>query len=88
MFGSNFFGNFGIPDFGYQGADPQGGYFGGNAEQSQNAAPSPAASNPLAGGPLALGGAQSSLPSPNASPGPAQAPPAAGIASPFGKPGL
>ena len=31
MFGSNFDANFGLPDFGFQGADPQGGYFGANA---------------------------------------------------------
>jgi hypothetical protein len=42
-----FFGNFGIPDFGYQGADAQGGYLGPNAapdpmaQASQNAAPAP-----------------------------------------------
>lgn len=46
MFGSNFAANFGLPDFGYQGADPQGGYFAPNAppaagqNPSQNAAPS------------------------------------------------
>lgn len=42
MFGSNFDANFGIPDFPYQGADPQGGYLGTNVpgpQQSQFAAP-------------------------------------------------
>ena len=102
MFGSNFFGNFGIPDFGYQNADPQGGYLGTNVDPSQNATPgadqpaagpvgaspqpSIAGSNPLAGGPLAPGGA-TAQPA-GATPGAAQAPPAAGIGSPFGKPGL
>lgn len=82
-----FFGNFGIPDFGYQNADPQGGYFAPNAAspQSQNAAPaSPiAAPSPLGGGPLSLGSGQAPQ-QPNANPEPA---PAAGIASPFNKPG-
>lgn len=32
MFGSNFFGNFGLPDFPYQGMDPQGGMLGNNID--------------------------------------------------------
>jgi hypothetical protein len=56
VFGSNFAANFGIPDFGYQNADPQGGYLGTNAPAealSQNAAPAgqPATSNPVAPAP-------------------------------------
>lgn len=87
MFGSNFMANFGIPDFGYQNADAQGGFLGPNAPAGQlspNAAPqsSIAAPNPLGGGPLSPGGGQ---PQP---PEPPQAPPAAGLGSPFGKPGV
>jgi hypothetical protein len=67
MFGSNFFGNFGIPEmqaFPYQGADPQGGMLASNAPtsvqnpMSQNAAPSgsqPIAGQPSPAGPAALG---------------------------------
>jgi len=55
MFGSNFFGNFGIPEqqpFPYQGADPQGGMLGPNTPgPGQSAAPGgPAApAAPIAG---------------------------------------
>jgi len=54
VFGSNFFANFGIPEFPYQGVDPQGGALAPNAPMpgsdpvSQNAA-QPAA--PAAGAP-------------------------------------
>lgn len=92
MFGSNFFGNFGLPDFPYQGADPQGGYLGGNVPNDplgQNAQPPAAtppaiaAPSPLAGGPLAPGAGQTPQ-QPNANPESPQAP-AAGIGSPFQK---
>jgi hypothetical protein len=67
MFGSNFFGNFGIPEmqaFPYQGADPQGGMLASNAPtsvqnpMSQSDAPSgsqPIAGQPSPAGPAALG---------------------------------
>lgn len=62
MFGSNFFGQFGIPDFGYQGMDAQGGYLGNNDPTGQNnaqpPAPPAAAQSPLAAGPMAPGAAQ------------------------------
>lgn len=97
MFGSNFFGQFGIPDFGYQNADPQGGLFGPNAPgqppMSQNDAggATPIAGQPSPAGPAALG--QSSplssaamLPGSGAAPAQSaeQQAPAAGIASQFG----
>jgi hypothetical protein len=74
MFGSNFFGNFGIPDpsFGYQGADAQGGYLGPNATPdpmaggSQNAAPAP------------IGSPAGGLPSAPQQPAPAAPSPLAG----------
>lgn len=62
MFGSDFFGNFGIPNFPFQGSDPQGGLLGPNV--SQNAAPenmavgavtNPVGASPLGGGALAPG---------------------------------
>jgi hypothetical protein len=60
MFGSNFFGNFGIPDpsFGYQGADAQGGYLSTNApvpgqDPSQSAAPAAPIGSPAGGLPSA-----------------------------------
>jgi len=50
VFGSNFEANFGIPNFGYQGADAQGGYLGPNApapsgqqQPGSSGAPPPAA---------------------------------------------
>ena len=66
MFGSNFFGQFGIPEmpaFPYQGADPQGGMLAPNAPvqspMSQNDAgagpATPIAGQPSPAGPAALG---------------------------------
>jgi hypothetical protein len=66
MFGSNFFGRFGIPEmpsFPYQGVDPQGGMLAPNAPvqspMSQNDAGSgaatPIAGQPSPAGPAALG---------------------------------
>lgn len=98
MFGSNFFTNFGIPEF--SGIDAQGGMFGttapqpgqmpGQAELPGGPITPPATQTPasppgaaaLSAGPLALGGGQTPPPQPDAGP-PA---PAAGVSSPFGKP--
>lgn len=86
MFGSNFFANFGIPEF--SGIDPQGGIFGPTAGQPPTGQPGPqslgqAAGPDLPGGPAAPaaqpatpppGGAASALSpgplSPGASPQP------------------
>ena len=88
MFGSNFFGNFGLPDMPQQGMD--------GALQSPGmpqVAPTPAAIDPLTGSggggmaqsPLGLGAM-----GPAAAPPPGENPtaPAAGISSPFQKPGM
>ncbi len=81
MFGSNFSGNFGLPDFPYQGQDPQGGYLGVNIEPSADPAAAGSAVGGLPGGPItpAPGGStpgspvpapQPSLGSPLAQPSP------------------
>jgi hypothetical protein len=74
MFGSNFFGNFGIPDpsFGYKGADAQGGYLGPNDapdQASQNAAPAGIPGTP---------GVSAGIPAPPQQPTPAAPSPLAG----------
>ena len=93
MFGSNFFGNFGLPDMPQQGMDgalgamPQMQALGQPAPQASPLAP-PAAASPGGGmeqSPLGLGAM-----GPAAGPPPGENPtaPAAGISSPFQKPGM
>jgi hypothetical protein len=98
VFGSNFFANFGIPEFPYQGVDAQGGALATNlpaagvgTNPSQNAAPPPtapqppgSASSPLAPGPLAMGGGMTQQPTSTQQPDATA--PAAGVGSQFGKP--
>lgn len=52
MFGSNFFANFGLPDFPYQGMDPQGGMLGNNIDLGM----SPAGPTAAPGGAAPAGG--------------------------------